>query len=389
MKILALAALAFSGTVFAQSYPSPTFTSVTLQTALAESSGGTGSGSPSGTALDNITGFSGTGFLIRTGVGAYAFQSSTNGITLSNLTQIAANTVLVNSAGSTSNVAAFTMPSCSASTSALQWASGTGFTCYANSATTTGTLAQFSATTSAQLAGIISDETGSGAAVFGTSPAISAAALSTPTISGGTVNNASIGGVTPNSGAFTSLSASSTVSGTGFSIYLASPPAIGGTVSAAGKFTNLQATSAITPSTTAGISGTTLADSANAGSVGEYATNSATGISAGNSSTANVVSLSLTAGDWDVSGVVDYVPAGSTQISSMTTGISSASASFGAVGTYVQHAYTGGVGIAQAEETPVVRINVSTTTTIYLVENVAFATSTCTMNGFIRARRIR
>ena len=35
-----------------------------------------------------------------------------------------------------------------------------------------GTLAQFAATTSAQLAGIISDETGSGSLVFGTSPTL-------------------------------------------------------------------------------------------------------------------------------------------------------------------------------------------------------------------------
>ena len=45
-------------------------------------------------------------------------------------------------------------------------------------------------------------------------------------------------------GAFTTLSASSTVSGTGFSTYLASPPAIGGTAAAAGSFTTLTATSA-------------------------------------------------------------------------------------------------------------------------------------------------
>ncbi len=42
-------------------------------------------------------------------------------------------------------------------------------------------------------------------------------------------------------GAFTTLSASSTVSGTGFSTYLASPPAIGGTAAAAGSFTTLSA----------------------------------------------------------------------------------------------------------------------------------------------------
>jgi len=40
-------------------------------------------------------------------------------------------------------------------------------------------------------------------------------------------------------GSFTTLSASSTVSGTGFSTYLASPPAIGGTAAAAGTFTTL------------------------------------------------------------------------------------------------------------------------------------------------------
>jgi len=48
-----------------------------------------------------------------------------------------------------------------------------------------------------------------------------------------------IGNTTPNTGAFTTLSASSTVSGTGFSTYLASPPAIGGTTPAAGTFTTL------------------------------------------------------------------------------------------------------------------------------------------------------
>ena len=48
-----------------------------------------------------------------------------------------------------------------------------------------------------------------------------------------------VGATTANTGAFTTLSASSTVSGTGFSTYLASPPAIGGTAAAAGSFTTL------------------------------------------------------------------------------------------------------------------------------------------------------
>jgi len=54
-----------------------------------------------------------------------------------------------------------------------------------------------------------------------------------------------IGSGTANTGAFTTLSASSTVSGTGFSTYLASPPAIGGTAAAAGAFTTLSASSTV------------------------------------------------------------------------------------------------------------------------------------------------
>lgn len=48
--------------------------------------------------------------------------------------------------------------------------------------TVAGNLSQFAATTSAQLAGVISDETGSGALVFGTSPAITTS-LTTPSTS--------------------------------------------------------------------------------------------------------------------------------------------------------------------------------------------------------------
>ena len=54
-----------------------------------------------------------------------------------------------------------------------------------------------------------------------------------------------IGNSTPNTGAFTTLSATSTVSGAGFTSYLASPPAIGGTAPSTGKFTTLTATSDI------------------------------------------------------------------------------------------------------------------------------------------------
>jgi hypothetical protein len=56
----------------------------------------------------------------------------------------------------------------------------------------------------------------------------------------GTINNMAVGQTTPAAVAATTLSASSTVSGTGFSTYLASPPAIGGTAPSTGKFTTAQ-----------------------------------------------------------------------------------------------------------------------------------------------------
>ena len=58
--------------------------------------------------------------------------------------------------------------------------------------------------------------------------------------------NGTVGATTANTGAFTTLSASSTVSGTGFSTYLASPPAIGGTAPAAGTFTTAKSIAAAT-----------------------------------------------------------------------------------------------------------------------------------------------
>jgi hypothetical protein len=93
------------------------------------SHGGTGAASASGTAIDNISGFASTGFLTRTGAGAYSFQSLTNGISLGNIAQIAANTVVGNATASTANMVAQSMPSCSAASSALTWTTSSGFGC--------------------------------------------------------------------------------------------------------------------------------------------------------------------------------------------------------------------------------------------------------------------
>lgn len=61
----------------------------------------------------------------------------------------------------------------------------------------------------------------------------------------GNLNSVTVGVTTASDGAFTTLSASSTVSGTGFSTYLASPPAIGGTTPNTVNATTVTATTGI------------------------------------------------------------------------------------------------------------------------------------------------
>lgn len=262
------------------------------------------------------------------------------------LAPIAANRVLGNFTGSSAAPAAFAVPSCSTANSALNYTSGTGLGCGTTFALTSGNLSQFAATTSAQLLGVLSDETGSGVAVFGTSPS-----LTTPTIAGAAL--------------------SGTFSGT---------PSFSGAVTF---------TSTITPSQTAGIVGTTTNNNANAGSVGEYATNTTTATSLTSFTPANATSVSLTAGDWDVSGLVKFNPAGGTTTSLVIASINTVSATRGAIGTEQVIWAAAPAGSGQMLATPTVRISVASTTTVYLIATAQFSVSTMTADGFISARRVR
>ncbi|WP_321944626.1 hypothetical protein [Burkholderia cenocepacia] len=103
------------------------------------------------------------------------------GIGVNGIAAIAANTVIANATGSSASPTAFAMPSCSGTNNALRWTSGTGFTCATGIALTSSGLNQFASTTSAQLASIVSDETGSGSLVFGTNPTIAGATFTAPT----------------------------------------------------------------------------------------------------------------------------------------------------------------------------------------------------------------
>ena len=114
-----------------------------------------------------------------------------------------------------------------------------------------GTYPNFTITSNDQYTGTVTSVSGTGT-VNGLSLSGTVTSSGSLTLGGtltGTASlniNGTVGATTPNSGAFTTLSASSTVSGTGFSTYLASPPAIGGTAAAAGSFTTLSATGVTT-----------------------------------------------------------------------------------------------------------------------------------------------
>jgi hypothetical protein len=173
---------------------------------------------------------------------------------------------------------------------------------------------------------------------------------------------------------------------------MASPPSIGITTPNAIHATTIGATGAISPSTTAGIVGTTLADNAAAGSIGEYITATASGVSLTNATPANITSISLTAGDWDVTGQAVAVAAGSTVLNNWAVGINTVSATMPTATSafgITQLTGTLGTGTNPVASPMVSRVNVSTTTTVFLVANAAFTTSTCTANGVIRARRVR
>ncbi len=122
-----------------------------------------------------------------------------------------------------------TMPALSVSTTV----SGTGFTTYLASPPAIGATAPSTGKFTT-----VESTIATGTAPFTVASTTNVANLNASSLGGATfAAPGAIGSGTASTGAFTTLSASSTVSGTGFSTYLASPPAIGTTAPAAGKFT--------------------------------------------------------------------------------------------------------------------------------------------------------
>ena len=303
-------------------------------------------------------------------------------VTASSVTPIASNSVYGNFTGATASPTANAVPSCSTANSALKFTTSTGLSCGSTFALTTSDLSQFAATTSAQLRGIVSDETGSGALVFATSPTLTTPSFSsivnTGTLTLPTSTDTLVGRATTDTLTNKTLT-SPTINGAALSGTLSGTPTFSGAVAFS---------STITPSQTAGIVGTTTNNSANAGSVGEYVPNSASGVALTTNVATNVTSISLTAGDWNVWGATTFVPAGGAAMSAIYTGVSTTSATLPAAPDFSTIAATLSA-FNQTLPAPMQRISVAATTTVYLIGQVAFSGGSVTATGAIRARRVR
>jgi len=253
--------------------PSTVTTGTGVVTALGVNTGSAGAfvinggalGTPSSGTVTNLTGtasinINGTVGATTATTGAFTTVSATGVITSTLATGTAPFTVA--STTQVANLNAATAGSATTATTATNIAGGAlGSVPYQNAAGTTLFLAGTTSTTPSFVtstgtgtltqAPTLTSSTGTGNVVLATSPTLVTPALGTPSALVGTnitgtataFNiNGTVGATTANTGAFTTLSASSTVSGTGFTDYFASPPAIGGTTAAAITGTTITAT---------------------------------------------------------------------------------------------------------------------------------------------------
>lgn len=154
--------------------------------------------------------------------------------------------------------------------------------------------------------------------------------------------------------------------------------------------------SAVGVSAVGQIPGTATNDSANAGNVGEFitasrASGSALGLTSG--AAASIASVSLTAGNWCITGYAGFSATGTTIIADTVGGASATTNVVGAEGTYSRTVYPAsafaGAATVPIQVIPMACVNLSTTTTYFLVESADFTISTLGGFGGIFAQRVR
>lgn len=214
------------------------------------------------------------------------------------------------------------------------------------------------------------------------------------------VNGGALG--TPSSGTLTSatgLPVSTGISGlgTGVADFLATPSSANLKTAITDETGSGALVFGTSPTiTTPDIVGTTAAGNAAAGSLGEVIESTVligSAVSLTTATTHDVTSISLTAGDWDVWGNVVFTSGASTTISQVIAFINTTSATVptrpasGAI-TEITATLTGN-GATQSLSAGMRRVNVLSTTTVYLSCRQTFAAGTLSAYGYIGARRVR
>lgn len=148
------------------------------------------------------------------------------------------------------------------------------------------------------------------------------------------------------------------------------------------------------------IRGTSSNDSAAVGYVGEFvSTTLAVGsaVSLTTATPANIVSMSLTPGDWDVMGFMNFNLTGATgtlfqsgaSVTSATLPTQPGGSGLGTDALASSPVPVTGLTGDLTQDSGSVRVSIAATTTVYLVAQATFTVGTCTGFGTIRARRVR
>lgn len=148
--------------------------------------------------------------------------------------------------------------------------------------------------------------------------------------------------------------------------------------------------SRITTSTSS-VQGVTTNSNAATGYLGEYISStvaSGAAVALTTATPANVTSISLTAGDWDVSGFCALAAASTTVASIDGAGVNTTSATLPAAGLYTSLSLTFATSATQTLPLGTTRVSLATTTTVYLVAQATFTTSTLSAYGLLQARRV-
>lgn len=143
------------------------------------------------------------------------------------------------------------------------------------------------------------------------------------------------------------------------------------------------------------LKGTTTNNNAAAGAIGEYIQSQVTSgalVNLATGSATTITSITLTAGDWDVSGVVDYRLNAATSLTVLKQGSALATGVFGAQDSSSAFEQVAAVPLATVDMgwvIPTFRYSLSATTVIYLTSQANFTLNTAQAYGTIRARRVR